>query len=91
MKIGNHYEHKSHLTQFVLFVFLNYLFDMEKLIKRNMSDFLNKEYLKYCFSVLEERAIPSVIDGFKPGGRKIMHAALAGTTKNGNLVKLLAL
>ena len=64
---------------------------MEKIIKRNMSDFLNKEYLKYCFSVLEERAIPSVIDGFKPGGRKIMHAALAGTTKNGNLVKLLAL
>ncbi len=63
----------------------------EKIVKRNMSDFLNKEYLKYCFSVLEERAIPSVIDGFKPGGRKIMHAALAGTTKNGNLVKLLAL
>lgn len=56
-----------------------------------MSDFLNKEYLKYCFSVLEERAIPSVIDGFKPGGRKIIHAALAGTTKSGNLVKLLAL
>lgn len=63
----------------------------EKIVKRNMSDFLNKEYLKYCFSVLEERAIPSVIDGFKPGGRKIMHAALAGTTKSGNLVKLLAL
>ena len=63
----------------------------EKIFKRNMSDFLNKEYLKYCFSVLEERAIPSVIDGFKPGGRKIIHAALAGTTKSGNLVKLLAL
>lgn len=63
----------------------------EKIVKRNMSDFLNKEYLKYCFSVLEERAIPSVIDGFKPGGRKIIHAALAGTTKSGNLVKLLAL
>lgn len=59
--------------------------------KRTITSFLNKEYLRYAFSVLEERAIPSVIDGFKPGGRKIMHAALAGTTKDGKLYKLLAL
>lgn len=52
---------------------------------------MNTEYLNYAFSVLEERAIPSVIDGFKPGARKIMHAALAGTTKDGKLYKLLAL
>lgn len=64
---------------------------MEKTNKRTITNFLNTEYLNYAFSVLEERAIPSVIDGFKPGARKIMHAALAGTTKDGKLYKLLAL
>ena len=64
---------------------------MDKIIKRTITNFLNTEYLNYAFSVLEERAIPSVIDGFKPGARKIMHASLAGTTKDGKLYKLLAL
>ena len=64
---------------------------MEKVTKRTITNFLNTEYLNYAFSVLEERAIPSVIDGFKPGARKIMHASLAGTTKDGKLYKLLAL
>lgn len=64
---------------------------MEKLNKRTITNFLNTEYLNYAFSVLEERAIPSVIDGFKPGARKIMHASLSGTTKDGKLYKLLAL
>lgn len=64
---------------------------MEKVNKRTITNFLNTEYLNYAFSVLEERAIPSVIDGFKPGARKIMHASLSGTTKDGKLYKLLAL
>ena len=64
---------------------------MEKTNKRTITNFLNTEYLNYAFSVLEERAIPSAIDGFKPGARKIMHASLAGTTKDGKLYKLLAL
>ena len=64
---------------------------MEKINKRTITNFLNTEYLNYAFSVLEERAIPSVIDGFKPGARKIMHASLAGTTKDGKMYKLLAL
>lgn len=64
---------------------------MERINKRTITNFLNTEYLNYAFSVLEERAIPSVIDGFKPGARKIMHASLAGTTKDGKLYKLLAL
>lgn len=63
----------------------------EQIVRRNISDFLNKEYLNYAFSVLEERAIPSLCDGFKPGARKVMHASLAGTTKDGKLYKLLAL
>lgn len=64
---------------------------MERINKRTITNFLNTEYLNYAFSVLEERAIPSVIDGFKPGARKIMHASLSGTTKDGKLYKLLAL
>ena len=64
---------------------------MDKIQKRTITNFLNTEYLNYAFSVLEERAIPSVIDGFKHGARKIMHASLAGTTKDGKLYKLLAL
>ena len=64
---------------------------MDKIQKRTITNFLNTEYLNYAFSVLEERAIPSVIDGFKPGARQIMHASLAGTTKDGKLYKLLAL
>ena len=64
---------------------------MDKIQRRTITNFLNTEYLNYAFSVLEERAIPSVIDGFKPGARKIMHASLAGTTKDGKLYKLLAL
>jgi len=64
---------------------------MDKVQKRTITNFLNTEYLNYAFSVLEERAIPSVIDGFKPGARKIMHASLSGTTKDGKLYKLLAL
>ena len=64
---------------------------MEKTTRRTITNFLNTEYLNYAFSVLEERAIPSAIDGFKPGARKIMHASLAGTTRDGKLYKLLAL
>jgi len=43
---------------------------MEKIQKRTITNFLNTEYLNYAFSVLEERAISSVIDGFKPGSCK---------------------
>lgn len=42
-------------------------------------------------SVVEERALPSVIDGFKPAARKVVHAAITGSLKDGKLYKLLAL
>lgn len=58
---------------------------------RNITDFLNADYLQFAFSVIEDRALPSVIDGFKPAARKIVHAALAGSIKDGKLYKLLAL
>lgn len=57
----------------------------------DISQFMQTDYLQFAFSVLEERALPSIVDGFKPAARKVMHAALAGTTKDGKLYKLLAL
>lgn len=61
-----------------------------KLHTRTITDFLNKEYLEYAFSVVEDRSIPG-IDGFKPAARKIVHSALSGSVKDGKLYKLLAL
>lgn len=45
--------------------------------QRSLSSFFGEEYLEYAKYVLENRAIPSVIDGLKPGARKILHAALS--------------
>lgn len=44
-------------------------------MKRSITDFLNTEVKEYAISVVEERAIPSVIDGFKPVQRKIVFTA----------------
>ena len=63
----------------------------EKIVQRSISDFLNKEYKNYALSVIEERAIPSIVDGFKPTARKVMHGSLAGDLKSGKLQKLLVL
>lgn len=41
----------------------------------SISEFLNTYYLKYAIDVVENRAIPSVIDGFKPTARKIIFVA----------------
>ena len=63
----------------------------EKIVQRSISDFLNKEYKNYALSVIEERAIPSFVDGFKPTARNVMHGSLAGDLKSGKLQKLLVL
>lgn len=46
-----------------------------QLSKRTVEDFFDKEYLGYAKYTIENRAIPSVIDGFKPSQRKIAHTA----------------
>lgn len=43
--------------------------------KRKIEDFFANEYLNYAKYVVENRAIPSVIDGFKPTQRKVAYVA----------------
>ena len=64
---------------------------IDKQNTRNITDFLNTEYLEYSRYTVEDRAIPSLCDGFKPGARKIIHAANEGTIKDGKTYKLLVL
>ena len=42
---------------------------------RTLEDFFDHEYLAYANYVVSNRAIPSVVDGFKPAQRKIAFAA----------------
>ncbi len=57
-------------------------------VERTISDFLDKEYRGYSNYVIANRACPSLIDGFKTGARKIMHAAFKGALKNGETKKV---
>ena len=56
--------------------------------ERTITDFLNNEYKDYSIYVAENRACPSLIDGFKTGARKIMHASFKGSLKNGETKKV---
>lgn len=60
-------------------------------IDRTVPDFLNNEYKAYSKYVIATRALPSIVDGFKTGARKIMHAAFHGGLKNGQERKVLNL
>ena len=48
-----------------------------------VSEFLSKDYKEYSFYTIENRAIPSVIDGFKPVQRKVIFVC-NDIWKNGN-------
>ena len=43
--------------------------------EKSISEFLSDEYKEFAMYVVEGRAIPSVIDGFKPTQRKIIHVS----------------
>lgn len=43
---------------------------------KSLTDFFSNEYQEYGKYTLQNRALPSIIDGFKPSARKIVHAAL---------------
>ena len=42
---------------------------------KTVTDYLDNDYKEYAIYVVEERAIPSVIDGFKPTQRKVIFVA----------------
>jgi DNA topoisomerase-2 len=48
---------------------------MPKPIIKTVTDYLDNDYKEYAVYVVEERAIPSVIDGFKPTQRKVIFIA----------------
>ena len=41
--------------------------------EKTISEFLSEEYKEFAMYSIEGRAIPSVVDGFKPTQRKIIH------------------
>lgn len=43
--------------------------------QKTITEYLDNEYAAYGMYTIENRAIPSVIDGFKPTQRKIIHVA----------------
>jgi len=45
------------------------------MLNKTISNFLSKEYKDFAMYVIECRAIPSVIDGFKHSQRKIIHVS----------------
>ena len=51
--------------------------------KKSITEYLDQDYALYGMYTLENRAIPSVIDGFKPTARKIIFIA-DKVWKNGN-------
>lgn len=46
-----------------------------KIQQRTVTDFFDTEYLNYAKYTVENRAIPSCIDGLKPGQRKVIYVA----------------
>jgi len=43
------------------------------MIEKSITEFLSNEYKEFAMYSIEGRAIPSVVDGFKPTHRKIIH------------------
>lgn len=43
--------------------------------KKTITEFLTDEYKDFAMYTIEHRAIPSIIDGFKPSHRKILHVS----------------
>ena len=48
---------------------------MQKAEVKTVTQYLDQDYRDYAVYVVEERAIPSVIDGFKPTQRKVIFVA----------------
>jgi DNA topoisomerase-2 len=60
--------------------------------QKSITDFLSNEYKEFALYSIEGRAIPSVIDGFKPTQRKIIHiSSLVWKTGNEKNLKVFQL
>lgn len=46
------------------------------MVEKNISDIINEEYRGYAMYTIENRAIPSYIDGLKISGRKLVYAMI---------------
>ena len=46
------------------------------MVTKNVSELIDNEYKEYAMYVLENRALPSYIDGLKPSGRKLLYSML---------------
>ena len=49
---------------------------------RSITDFFETDYKDFAQYVIENRALISVVDGFKTGARKIVHAGFIGSLKD---------
>lgn len=59
-------------------------------MKKGIIHYLDNEYKQYAHYVVKHRAIPSVIDGFKPVNRKIFYSSLKHVKKTKDRVSNLA-
>lgn len=66
-------------------------YNSQPVTTRTVSEYLNTDYKQYTKYVISTRALPSIVDGFKTGARKVMHAAFHGGLKNGAECKVLNL
>lgn len=57
----------------------------------NITNFMRTSYFDFACYAVVQRAVPSLVDGFKTGARKILHAALNGSAKKGTDIKSLNL
>jgi len=62
--------------------------DTTDIQKRKIKSFLNHEVRDFARYVVETRACPNIMDGLRPGGRKILYAAMFGDLKNASKVKM---
>lgn len=64
---------------------------IEKFNLKKITNFLNEDYKEFSNYTIENRAIPCICDGLKPGARKILNAAFVGSLKDGKTYKMLSL
>jgi DNA topoisomerase-2 len=59
--------------------------------EKNITKYLKDEYLLFAYYTIENRAIPSLIDGFKPVQRKIINESLRIWNNNDKQLKIFQL